>query len=107
MTDKADKDAEELLPNAWWARSAVAAKLRERDAHHREIFIYAEQAVKIRDQEISRLKAENASCLEALKRLLRDWENAIDHEPQYMKMADYARRIIKRAEINRAKGESA
>ena len=47
--DSADKDAEELLPNAWWSRPAVAAKLRE--MHARELDGYRK-----RDEEIERLE---------------------------------------------------
>jgi len=82
MTDQADKDAEELLPNAWWARPAVAAKLRERDSliataealnksliksidrRVTEIELLETEWVRIKrdmEQEIERVKAANAS----------------------------------------------
>jgi len=72
MTDKADKDAEELLPNAWWARPAVAAKLRERDreiatARRRHSAVHWQRAaLRERDSLIATAEALNKSLREAL-----------------------------------------
>ena len=127
--DRADKDAESLLPNAWWARPAVATALRERDEHWTQIndrqrmsdAAYYTEMINQRDQEIERLKAtaidlaevthrqdmeierlkaENAARLEALETIAK-WEFNFRGDC----VAD-ARRVAQ-AEIDRAKGEKA
>jgi len=96
--DQAEKDAESLLPNAWWARPAVAAALRERasllataDALNKSL----REALDHQGAEIERLKVESAAWEAAgLRRALQleppsrpklDWRNAILDELALMK----------------------
>jgi len=144
MTDQADRDAEAMLPcncggvfvdgiidssqhdNSGecpaYYRSTVAAKLRERDEHWTQVndrqrmvdAAFYTEIIKKRDQEIERLKAENAARLELLHKAVtvtRDWHN-MGMEPGhnalkiwqiYWNNAPEMKDI--QLEIDRAKGE--